>query len=485
MASGSGFSADQIAHSRLTKVFRFLKELDELRNPVLRDTSSYPAVLKIDEWPVHPCIEIRRGDPISDEEPSESLDDADMLPLIRIKRAQLSQCPKPPPVLDSWLKPNWHLLHAEPEVLSVQNVPDNKAGTISWQFTDDEERVAAFDEWKARRASWVEGERPAVAAREIFERIHALWMMVQREGNRMELVVADGMLSVSNLYIKHPILFQRVSLAFNAGVPEFSFSTGTDKIELYKALLRLVPEIDGRMIATLDQELDERPVEPLGGVSASGFLRRVIQGSFREGEYLEARPDAQEVPDAPSLWREPMIFLRPRTAGLTSTLDYIVEDLGKDDVTVPDGLMRIVGVETNDPFPLSPGPGDSAASRTTGGPEPDILFSKPANQEQYEIAARLGMSNAVLVQGPPGTGKSHTIANLLGYLLAQGKTVLVTAHTTKALRVLRGQLDEALQPLCLSVLDSDGGKHIDARDLASRCLNLWEDFLRSHDTEWR
>ena len=103
MASGSGFSADQIAHSRLTKVFRFLKELDELRNPVLRDTSSYPAVLKIDEWPVHPCIEIRRGDPISDEEPSESLDDADMLPLIRIKRAQLSQCPKPPPVLDSWL----------------------------------------------------------------------------------------------------------------------------------------------------------------------------------------------------------------------------------------------------------------------------------------------------------------------------------------------------------------------------------------------
>jgi hypothetical protein len=34
------------------------------------------------------------------------------------------------------------------------------------------------------------------------------------------------------------------------------------------------------MIGTLDQELDERPVEPLGGVSASGFLRRVIQGSI-------------------------------------------------------------------------------------------------------------------------------------------------------------------------------------------------------------
>ena len=88
-------------------------------------------------------------------------------------------------------------------------------------------------------------------------------------------------------------------------------------------------------------------------------------------------------------------------------------------------------------------------------PQPDVLFSKAANHEQYEIAARLAKSNAVLVQGPPGTGKTHTIANLIGYLLAQGKTVLVIAHTTKALRVLRGQLDEALQPLCLSVHDSD------------------------------
>ena len=368
MASGSDVSADQIAQGRLTKVFRFLKELDELRNPVLRDMSSYPAVLKIDEWPVHPCIEIRRFDPTADEGPNESPDDAEMVPVIRIRRAQLSQCPKPPLVLDSWLKPNWHLIDAQPEVLSVQNLPDKKTGSISVQFAENEERVAAFAEWKTRRACWVEGERPAVAARKIFERIHALWMTVQREGNRVELVVADGMLCVPNLVIKHPILFQRVTLAFNASVPEFSFIPGTERIELYKALLRLVPEIDGRMIATIDQELDERPVEPLGGVSASGFLRRVIQGLFREGEYLEARPSALEVPEDPSLWREPMILLRPRTAGLTSTLDYIVEDLERKEAAVPNGLVRIVGVETADEFPLSRSfPGESPQACRAGG----------------------------------------------------------------------------------------------------------------------
>jgi hypothetical protein len=276
MTSGSEISADQVAQSRLTKVFRFLKELDELRNLVLRDTSSYPAVLKIDQWPVHPCIEICRGDPTEDEEPNESSEDEDIAPVIRVKRAQLSQCPKPPHILDSWLMPNWHLVEAEPEVLSVQNLPDKKRGSISVQFTDDEERVAAFVEWKTRRANWVEGERPAVAAREIFERVHALWMTVQREGNRVELVVADGILCVPNLVIKHPILFQKVTLTFNASIPEFSFTAGTERIELYKALLRLVPEIVGPMIAAIDQELDERSVEPLGAISTVNSTHRFV-----------------------------------------------------------------------------------------------------------------------------------------------------------------------------------------------------------------
>jgi hypothetical protein len=40
-------------------------------------------------------------------------------------------------------------------------------------------------------------------------------------------------------------------------------------------------------------------------------------------------------------------------------------------------------------------------------------------------------------------------------LLAQGKRVLVTAHTPKALRVLRQKVVEPLQPLCISVLQND------------------------------
>ncbi len=80
---------------------------------------------------------------------------------------------------------------------------------------------------------------------------------------------------------------------------------------------------------------------------------------------------------------------------------------------------------------------------------------KPANPEQEAVIKALQRDGAVVVQGPPGTGKTHTIANLIGHLLAEGKTVLVTSHTTKALRVLRDQVAEELRPLCVSVLDRD------------------------------
>src|SRR5258706_11270785 len=96
---GSVPSADTLLQSRLTKVFKFLKELNELRNPVPRDMSAYPEVLRLDTWPRHPCIEVFLGDRVEDDNASDSNDDTRAIPLIRIKRAQLTPCPKPPDIL--------------------------------------------------------------------------------------------------------------------------------------------------------------------------------------------------------------------------------------------------------------------------------------------------------------------------------------------------------------------------------------------------
>jgi len=73
-----------VAKARLTQTFRFLKELNDLRNPVPRDLSGYANLFWIDEWPLHPFIEVRRGDR---EEEDDAGGDAELEPLIRIRRA--------------------------------------------------------------------------------------------------------------------------------------------------------------------------------------------------------------------------------------------------------------------------------------------------------------------------------------------------------------------------------------------------------------
>ena len=99
----------------------------------------------------------------------------------------------------------------------------------------------------------------------------------------------------------------------------------------------------------------------------------------------------------------------------------------------------------------------------------DVLLTKPANAEQVAILRRLAKRDGVLVQGPPGTGKTHTIANLIGSFLSEGKSVLVTSHTTKALRVVRNQVADPLRSLCVSMLDSDAQSRLE-RELAIREL---------------
>jgi hypothetical protein len=467
MAQQAADPVADVAHSRLTQVFKFLKALNELRNPVPRDLSAYSQVLRLDTWPVHPNIIVQRGDREDKEDDADT--DSEMEPIIRIQRARLTSCPNPPDALDGWLKSSWQSVDGEVEVLESRNFVNKEKETITVRFDDEHERVEVLNLWKATREKWATAERPAIAARQLFERIHALWATMQREGDRVELVLADGMLDEPTQPIRHPVLMQRVNFEFDPAVPEFRFSTGTEKVELHRALLRLVPSIEARMITHFDKQLDAHPVEPLGGESTTGFLRSLVQGLFTDGEFLDEKGRGG-ASDRPAIWREPVIFLRPRTAGLNTTIDFIIEDL-EAQATVSEGLSSIMGVETASTDATADEDIDEATRTTPSAPEPDILFSKPANREQYEIAARLAKGRAVLVQGPPGTGKTHTIANLLGYLLAQGKTVLVTAHTTKALRVLRGQVDKALQPLCLSVLGRDSESQNQMKESAQEIAN--------------
>jgi len=208
-------------------------------------------------------------------------------------------------------------------------------------------------------------------------------------------------------------------------------------------------DVDGRAIGRCREELEQEGFHPLVNGSTSGFLKRLVVQLSPRGEFFDDRAPDAEVAD-PCVGRDPVIFLRSRTLGFAAAIEGILADLRTRE-DLPWSLLNIVGEESSVP---EAGTAHPAASGSAPA-DSEVLLSKPANPEQIRIAQQLEEHGGVLVQGPPGTGKTHTIGNLVGHLLAQGKSVLVTSHTTKALRMVRHHIVPELRPLCVSLLESD------------------------------
>jgi hypothetical protein len=209
-----------------------------------------------------------------------------------------------------------------------------------------------------------------------------------------------------------------------------------------------MPEVDGRAIGRCREELERSNYHPLGDHDTAGFLKRLVVQLSPRGDFVEAGPPEGEKDD-PRIGRSPVIFLRARTLGFAAAIEAILEDL-RNREDLPWSLLNIVGLESL----VATKEADYTSHSSIEEPQ-DVLLSKPANPEQIRIAQYTETMGGILVQGPPGTGKTYTIGNLIGHLLAQGKSVLVTSHTTKALRMVRSQVVSKLRSLCVSVLESD------------------------------
>ena len=455
---------------RLTKLFEFLKAYTDLRYPPVRDIAQQPRSLWLKDLPSHPSVELFRDAGKSDVE----AEDSDIV--FRLTRPVITKCPPPPTALSEWLKPSWQELTGTVEVRSTRNVIAKDGKTKIELFGADSQRPLLLNEWQQRREQWVTNERPARQSLTLFQVVYEWYGVREREGERIEMLIGDGLLQCPDAggTFRHPILLQKLELEFypEKRQPQFIFRKMEQPPELYMEFLRVLPAVNNQQLAHCADELKKAEFAPLGAQDTDGFFRRLIQGLFpSDGEVIEAdsarssqhkgsssQPDLSLFnqssstlePNSPVIERQPVIFMRQRRVGPGNVFDLVLEDIASREV-FPSSLLQILGLEAA----TTSQAGSHASGLSVGNEDEDVLLSKSANREQLEIAKQLARNDCVLVQGPPGTGKTHTIANLLGHLLAQGKRVLVTAHTPKALRVLRQKVVEPLQPLCISVLHND------------------------------
>jgi very-short-patch-repair endonuclease len=459
----------QAMRERLTKLFEFLKAYTDLRYPPVRDINHQLQTLWLKDLPAHSSVELFRDVGKIDDDG----EDSDIV--LRLTRPITTSCPPLPSELSGWIKQGWREYRGKVEVEATRNVVTDGKTRIE-RFEDDYQRPTLLRNWQRQRDLWVTNERPARLVLTFFQTIYEWWGIQEREGEKIELLVGDGLLQCTDAAgeFRHPVLLQKLELEFypEKKQPQFVFRKREQPPELYMEFLRALPEVNNQQLARCADELKKAEFAPLGGEDTDGFLRRLIQGLFpSRGNFIEG--DAQQLDtgtgllakadlplfsqpriatdqDSSTIQRQPIIFMRQRRTGPGSIFDVVLSDIANR-VDFSPALLQILGLIECTPNQTE----SSDGNLSLGNEDEDILLSKPANQEQLEIAKQLARKSCVLVQGPPGTGKTHTIANLLGHLLAQGKRVLVTAHTPKALRVLREKVVEPLRPLCVSILQND------------------------------
>ena len=179
------------------------------------------------------------------------------------------------------------------------------------------------------------------------------------------------------------------------------------------------------------------------------LARRIVHLLTPDAEYRDDVEPALTTTRPVGAFAPALVLRRRSQQGLVEVFRTVVDQIQATGI-VPPGIRPLVDP---DEVPHV----DRSGERTDGAlvhVDDEPFLPLPVNAMQLRILRQVDTHAQTLVQGPPGTGKTHTAAVLISHLLAQGKRVLVTAQTDRALKEVRGKLPEPIRPLAVSVVGS-------------------------------
>ena len=340
-----------------------------------------------------------------------------------------------------WISGDWGDYKSPIKLLSEKIIKENDASKVV-NISKKEKEI--LDKLLKDRKLWVEEQKKIEVVRNLFDTLYNKYLVLDRDSDTLELVVANGLVKVPNEDICYPILLKKVNFSIDTEKNIISITDASDNDfitqELYLNFLAEVENINLDKVFYLENKIVENNIHPISkNETIKDFFREFIHNLNPRAEFIEdIRKDNKE--NIITIEWKPILFIRKKDDGKVEAINNIIKDI-ENGGEIPEYLSELVGVIGSD--------------KRTIEQVPDILFTKETNNEQVEIIKSLYSYRAVVVQGPPGTGKTHTIANLLGHFLAEGKNVLITSQTKKALDVLKEKIPTDIQDLCISMLDDD------------------------------
>ena len=340
-----------------------------------------------------------------------------------------------------WISGDWADHKSPIKLLSEKIIKENDASKVV-NISKKEKEI--LEKLLKDRKLWVEEQKKIEVVRNLFDTLYNKYLVLDRDSDSLELVVANGLVKVPNEDICYPILLKKVNFSIDTEKNIISITDASDNDfitqELYLNFLAEVENINLDKVFYLEDKIVENNIHPISkNDTIKDFFREFIHNLNPRAQFIEDLDKKNKESIITIEWK-PILFIRKKDDGKVEAINNIIKDI-ENGGEIPEYLSELVGVIGSDKRAVEP--------------IPDILFTKETNNEQIEIIKSLYSHRAVVVQGPPGTGKTHTIANLLGHFLAEGKNVLITSQTKKALDVLKEKIPTDIQDLCISMLDDD------------------------------
>jgi len=490
------------------QIFNYLHEFSKLRSNPVRDIDNsetqYPEKLWLDDIPVNELFEnvIR---------PEFNQENDYWIKIKKPKEPIKPDFPILPKKIQTWVDQD-SLLSEENEPFLKETIEENNKTLLLVDFPEINIDLKKYvnEKWLDDLIAYNIKLKKYQEEYEIFEKLNDtykklfyIYNKTQQFGEEYELVVGVGLLNFKEneerpKIFRH-IITQKVDI-------NFEYSNQDSQIYITQNI-ESIPQIETDSIIDLYEQFDSQNIIDAEKAVDSYIKEKEIDQLFFEdnlmldalqifadrvspdGKFINSLQKPVSTQNKPTIYFAPALLLRKRnTQSLTALYEKILENI-KDagaEMEIP-SIDDLIGIQkTKEDNNLNP---DLVDFETTKN-EP-IYFPKEYNDEQIEIIEKAKKNNKVLVQGPPGTGKSHTIANLICHLLANGKKVLVTAYTSRALKVLKDKLPEEFQDLTVNLLSSDSSSLQDLQksvnsinnELSSANLNDYQKIIEQLSEE--
>lgn len=477
--------ADGSLADRGRRLFEFLARAQLMRNSPARSTASYDQVLWMRDLPSHPQLQAVH----------HQLAPEPGTPLLTIDRIPALAVPEVPAVLRAWLEGPTDVPDSEPVLR--ESIPNPKpqaedGSDAHLRLNDQAQVVRAYTGWLQSWRAWAQQEQVDRPIRELYQVLFSMYVKVTTHNEELELTLGTALLAWAP---NGPASAVCRHLLTCPARMDFNDSTGVITITAAPTLETLALEIDmldpslvpnpahTDTIRTLAREYDGHPMDV---ASVGEIARRFVNALDADAQYEDSLSSPTAGP-APRAAFAPAFIVRKRSAqGLVDVFRSIAAEIASTG-EVPEGLVPLLDPDQAPSTELETTPGAMVSLDDAGvhdGSDGEVFLPLPLNPVQLEIIRRVDRSAQTLVQGPPGTGKTHTAAALITHLLAQGKRVLVTAHTDRALKEVRGKLPESVKPLAVAVVGTDQSDMADLKVAVERIASRSSD-NRHGDAQWQ